>query len=71
MKTWFEIKVRAVLGPGVGDDKEVVILGWVIRWKPWGIEFEADPRHRQLLADYFGAGAYNGDKERERGRRRR
>ena len=31
MKGWFEIKVRATLGPDKGDDKEVVILGRKVR----------------------------------------
>ena len=69
MKKWFEIKVRAVLGPDAGDDKEVVILGRVVRWKEWGIEFEADPKHRQILLEHFGfteesgAAAFNGSRE--------
>ena len=70
MKGWFELKVRAILGPEEQDDKEVIILGRIVRWKEWGVEFEADPRHRQVLADFFGfteasaVGAYNGDRER-------
>ena len=40
MRTWFEIKVRGVLGPDLKDDKEVVILGRTVRWKSWGIEWE-------------------------------
>ena len=31
MKSWLEIKVRAVLGPDSKDDKEVVILGRRVR----------------------------------------
>ena len=38
MEKWFEIKVRAILGPEEGDDKEVIILGRTVRWQPWGIE---------------------------------
>ena len=71
METWFEIKVRGVLGPEVGDDKEIVILGRTVRWTKEGVEFEADRRHRNVLMDHFrfeegakGAGA-NGDKERK------
>ena len=41
MKSWFEIKVRRVLGPDLNDDKEVVIVGRTVRWKSWGIEWEA------------------------------
>ena len=67
MKQWFEIKVRAILGPEDKDDKEVVILGRLVRWKAWGVEFEADPRHRDVLKEYFGftdgscSAACNGD----------
>eukprot|EP00973_Karenia_brevis_P026388 3640341-Karenia_brevis.AAC.1 len=32
MESWFEIKVRAILGPEEQDDKEVVILGRIVRW---------------------------------------
>ena len=44
LKSWFEIKVNAILGPDVGDDKEVVILGRVVRWLEDRIEYEADPK---------------------------
>ena len=54
MSEWFEIKVRATLGPDEGDDKEVVILGRTVRWKSWGIEWEADEKHRKLLMEKFG-----------------
>jgi hypothetical protein len=71
MKKWFEIKVRAILGPEEKDDKEVVILGRRVRWTKSGIEFQADPRHRRVLAEHFGFGAdsaaaaHNGDHERK------
>ena len=48
MKEWFEIKVRAMLGPESDDDKQVTHLGRQIRWTQNGIEFEADPKHRRL-----------------------
>eukprot|EP00973_Karenia_brevis_P054552 7580723-Karenia_brevis.AAC.1 len=48
MKSWFEIKVRATLGPEEGDDKEVTILGRLVKWTNDGIEYEADPKHRKL-----------------------
>ncbi len=54
MATWFEIKVRALLGPDEKDDKEVVILGRTVKWKSWGIEWEADDKHRRLLLERFG-----------------
>ena len=69
MKSWFEIKVRARLGPDEKDDKEVVLLGRVIRWKDWGIEYEADPKHRKVILEHFGLEegsrglTHNGDKD--------
>ena len=51
---WFEIKVRAKLGPDDDDDNEVTKLARTSRWKALGIEYEADDRHRKLIMDYFG-----------------
>ena len=72
MGTWFEIKVCPTLGPEADDDKEVVILGRILRWKDWGIEWEADPKHRRAILDYFGFEgdrsdglSYNGDKDKK------
>ena len=50
----FEIKVRAVLGGGAGDDRETTVLGRTVRWQQWGIEYEADARHRDALLELFG-----------------
>jgi len=69
MISWFEIKIRAVLGMDPDDDKEVVILGRVVRWMENGIEYEADPKHRRLMLEYFGFDegsrtlTHNGDKD--------
>eukprot|EP00975_Prorocentrum_lima_P046240 9670778-Prorocentrum_lima.AAC.1 len=54
MEEWYEIKVRAILGPEGRDDKEVVILGRIVRWTEQGIEYRADPKHRQIVLEYFG-----------------
>ena len=64
MASWFEIKVRAVLGMDPEDDKEVVILGRVVRWMERGIEYEADPKHRRFgLHEDSRKVASNGEKE--------
>ena len=69
MKNWFEIKVRALLGPEDGDDKHVVILGRHVRWTANGLEYEADPKHRKLIMEHFGFDedssglVYNGEKD--------
>ena len=54
MKSWFDIKVRARLGPEEKDDKSVSILGRMVQWCSWGISYEADTKHRQLIAEYLG-----------------
>ena len=54
MKEWYEVKVRATLGPDDNDDKEVVILGRTVKWNHWGISWEADEKHRRLLVERFG-----------------
>lgn len=69
METWFEIKVRGVLGPGKGAKKEVTILGRKVVWGEEGITYEADPKHRELVMEGFGfcekskESKYNGLKE--------
>ena len=54
MKSWFDIKVRAKLGPEAEDDKSVIIWGRMVRWCTWGLSYEADSKHGKLIADYFG-----------------
>ena len=68
MGEWFEIKVRGFMGNNKTDDKEVTILGRIVRWCHDGIEYEADPKHRQIVLEHFGFDettrglAHNGDK---------
>jgi hypothetical protein len=57
MASWFDIKVRGRLGPDAKDKKEIIILGRIVRWEPWGISYRADPKHRKLIAEYFGLDA--------------
>ena len=54
MASWFEIKVRAILGEEDKDDKEVVILGRTVRWQDDGIYYEADEKHRILILESLG-----------------
>ena len=53
MNDQYTIKVRAILGAGCDDAKEVRILNVYVRWKSDGgrnwIEYEPDPRHAGLI----------------------
>eukprot|EP00973_Karenia_brevis_P030247 4169084-Karenia_brevis.AAC.1 len=69
MEEWYEIKVRAILCPEISDDKEVVILGKIVRWTDQGIEYEAEPKHRRIVLEDFDFSddskslSINGDRE--------
>jgi hypothetical protein len=54
MKSWFEVKVRARLGPEPGDDKEISVLGRQVTWEDWGITYRADEKHRNIILERFG-----------------
>ena len=56
MKSWYQIKVRARLGPEEGDDKQAVLLGRIVRWHEWGISCEADPKYRRRILEALGLG---------------
>ena len=56
MKSWYEVKVRARLGPEAADDKEAVLLGRIIRWHSWGVSCEADTKHNQIVFVALGLG---------------
>ena len=53
MSSHYPIKVRAVLGAGRDDPKEVRILNRYVRWNSDGerswIEYAPDPRHAELI----------------------
>ena len=42
------------LGGDREDLKELRVLNRVLRWKGWGIAYEADPRHAELLVRALG-----------------
>ena len=56
------IKLRGILGSDreQGDITEIAILNRIVRWRkadaaqPEPIEWEADPRHRKKIMEYFG-----------------
>ena len=56
MKEWFEVKVRARIGPDESDDKENSIWGKRVRWEQWGISYQANPKHRAIVLERIGLG---------------
>ena len=32
----------------------MTVIGRTVRWRSWGIEYAADPRHREEVMKYFG-----------------
>jgi hypothetical protein len=54
MAEWYEIKVRATMGPDPQDDKEVVILGRTVRWLEDRNEYEADDKYVKLICEEMG-----------------
>ena len=54
MKRWYQVKVRARLGPEDSDDKEATLLGRTIKWHDWGISCESDPKYRRFVMESMG-----------------
>ena len=54
MATWFEVKVRGILGPEPQDMKEIRILNRTLRWTMRGLELEADSTHVQTIISEMG-----------------
>ena len=54
MRSWFDIKIRGIVGHDHQDLKVIVILGRCLRYTDEGIEFEADPKHMRMAMKVFG-----------------
>ena len=51
----YELKVE-VLGPDEGQQKEVRVLNRILRWTDKGVEYEADPRHVEIILKQLNIG---------------
>lgn len=49
MREWYEVKVRAGLGREAGDDKDIVVIGRIVRWTREGVELAADAKHGRKI----------------------
>ena len=54
MKKWFQINVRARLGPDPGDDKTATLLGRTITWHDWGVSCRSNPKYRTRVLTALG-----------------
>ena len=45
MVEWYDIKIRGMMGPDAGDDKEIRILNRVVTWESDKLIYEADDKH--------------------------
>ena len=54
MKSWYQLKVRAWMGPEEFDDKEATLLGRTVRWHEWGISCRSDPKYRRQVMGELG-----------------
>ena len=54
LKAWYQINVRAVLGSGANDDKEISLLNRLVRWTFVSIEVGADSKHRLFVIEHLG-----------------
>ena len=56
MRETYELKVRAMLGDGASDDKEVTLLNRKLSWSEVGLKYEADEKHVKEILKYFNLG---------------
>ena len=56
MSREFEVKLRGKLGPEDGDDKAIRIVNRIVEWTEEGINYEADPRHAEIIVQQLGLG---------------
>ena len=59
--TWVDMLLKkhytcksSVIGPGPGSEQEGRILGRIVRYEPWGIQYEPDPVHAEIIARELG-----------------
>ena len=54
MGEWYEIKIRAVMGPGPQDDKKFIILNRTIWWEVDKITYEGDDKNVKRVIEEMG-----------------
>ena len=54
MQGWYEIKMRGVVGDGIQDMKQMLILNRTIVWDGNKIIYKADPKHSKTIIEEMG-----------------
>ena len=54
MESSCSIKYRGRLGPDPEDNKSIRVLNRIVEWKPWGIQYEPDQRHAEVIVAQLG-----------------
>ena len=64
---WFKAEISAkdesthnMLGAGPKHEKSIRVLNRVLSWAPEGIQYEADKRHADIVAEELGLGQAKG-----------
>ena len=53
-KQWYDVKDRGIMGSGIKDIKEIVILGRTLKFTEAGLEYAADGKHRDAILEALG-----------------
>ena len=54
MQSWYQIKVRGIIGSDPGDDRQITILNRELTWDTEKLVYRADPKHRQIVLQELG-----------------
>ena len=50
----YQIKFRGIIGPEANDLKEISLLNRALRWEEWGLQYEPDARHSEIIVRELG-----------------
>jgi hypothetical protein len=53
MRSWWDVKLRGILGSDSGDAKEITILNRTLTWDGRRMTLRADPKHRREILKAF------------------
>ncbi len=51
MRSWYDVKVRGLVGPSPEDMQEIRILNRILRWTERGVTCEAEDKHAKVILE--------------------